>query len=133
MSTRHRRVRRTAILAGLFVAVVAAPSAASAYWTTVGVGVGTAATGTLEAPTDVRARATGTDVTVTWTTPAQAFPAPTLGYEATDDRGATVCRAASPTATSCSYTASPGTSRYTVTAVLESWTATKIGRASCRE
>src|SRR3712207_1362496 len=124
MSTRHRHVRRTAISLGLFVAVVATPSAAWAYWTTAGVGVGTATTATLEAPTGVRADATGTDVSIAWTPPAQACPARALGYEARDDRGTTVCSAASPTATSCSYTATTGTSRYTVTAVLESWTAT---------
>jgi hypothetical protein len=124
MSIRHLPVRRTAILVALFVAVVAVPSVARAYWTAGGVGVGTATTGTLHAPTDVRAGATGTDVTITWTSPTQSYPALTLGYEAKDDRGNTVCSAASPTVTSCSYTASTGTFRYAVTAVFESWTAT---------
>jgi hypothetical protein len=124
MSIRHLTVRGTSILVAVLLAIVAVPSAAWAFWTAGAVGAGTAATGTLEAPTDVRAGATGTGVTVTWTAPTQSYPVSTLGYEAKDDRGNTVCSAASPNATSCSYTASPGAFRYAVTAVFESWTAT---------
>jgi hypothetical protein len=124
MSIRHPGVRGTSILVVLLVAIVAVPSAAWAFWTAGGAGVGTAVTGTLDAPTDVRAGAAGTDVTVSWTAPTQSYPAPTLTYAVQDDGGSTVCSAASPTATSCSFTAPTGTFRYAVTAEFESWTAT---------
>jgi hypothetical protein len=124
MSIRHLSVRRTTLLVAFFAAVVAVPSTAWAFWTAAAVGTGTALTGTLEAPTDVRADATGRDVTITWMSPTQSYPASTLRYEAKDDQGHTVCSAAGPTATSCSYRASAGTVRYAVTAVFESWTAT---------
>ena len=124
MSIRHPSVRRTPLLVAVLVATVAVPSTAWAFWTSGAVGTGSAPTATLDAPTDVRAHATGSDVTLTWTSPTQSYPISTLRYEAKDDRGHTVCSAASPTATSCSYTASTGTFRYAVTAVFESWTAT---------
>jgi hypothetical protein len=124
MSIRQRAASRTSIVLALVVTLLAVPSVAWAFWTAGGMGVGTATTGTLDAPADVRASATGTDVTIAWTSPAQPTAAVALGYEARDDRGNTVCSAASPTATSCSYAAPAGTFRYTVTAVLESWTAT---------
>jgi hypothetical protein len=124
MSIRPLSMRRTSLLVASLAAIIAVPSTAWAFWTTAAVGTGTALTGTLEAPTDVRADATGGDVTISWSSPTQSYPASTLGYEAKDDRGNTVCSAASPTGTSCSYRASTGTFRYAVTAVFESWTAT---------
>jgi hypothetical protein len=124
MSIRHLSMRRTWLLVTFLAAIIAVPSTAWAFWTAAAVGTGTALTGTLEAPTDVRADATGGDVVVSWASPTQSYPASTLGYEAKDDRGNTVCSAASPTATSCSYRASAGTFRYAVTAAFESWTAT---------
>jgi hypothetical protein len=124
MSTRRLAVRRTSLLVALLVLIVAVPSTAWAFWTTGAVGVGTASTATLDAPTDVRADSAGTHVTITWAPPPLFYPASTFGYEVKDDQGTTVCRTDSPTAASCSYTASTGTYRYAVTAVLESWTAT---------
>ena len=124
MSIRPLSMRRTSLFVAFLAAIIAVPSTAWAFWTAAAVGTGTALTGTLQAPTDVRADATGGDVTISWTSPTQSYPVSTLGYEAKDDRGNTVCSAVSPTATSCSYRASTGTFRYEVTAVLESWTAT---------
>jgi hypothetical protein len=116
------RGRGTVVLLGA-LAVVAVPSAARAYWTAAGVGVGIAGTATLEPPTDVRADVSGADVTVAWTVPAQSFPVPAAVFDVRDDSGTAVCRAAAPAAASCSFTAPPGTVRYTVTAGFASWTA----------
>jgi len=128
----HRSGARAAKRAGLVLLLVAAftlvGTSAWAYWTTAGYGTGSATTGTLNPPTNpIASNTNGSSIIgVSWT--ASAGPTTPTGYYVTRKSGTTtvvVCGSATLiTGTSCTDSAaSYGTYTYTVTAVLQSWTA----------
>jgi trimeric autotransporter adhesin len=128
MTFRHAATRRTALVLAAFLTMLGTTSTASAYWTARAGGAAVVGTATLGAPTGVEADATGATITVAWNAPTtKPAGVTTLTYrviETTSD--AVVCStdAAGPRP-QCAFTAgAPGAYRFTVTAVLRSWTAT---------
>jgi hypothetical protein len=120
---RPRFVASTLLLLGL----LGLGSTASAHWTATGLGTGSATTGTLSAPTGVEASVAGGGLVVTWTPSVGLAP---LGYVVTRIDQASGSRAPAcggdpirpATASQClDPSVGPGTYRYVVTAVLNSW------------
>ena len=119
--------RALTLLLAASLTLLCTATAAWAFWSGGGAASSTVATATLGAPSGVNAAAGGGTVTVSWTAPSvrPAGAAPRYRVVETSS-GTAVCGGATPvTATSCTWT--PGTTgsyRFTVTAVLRTWTAT---------
>ncbi len=132
---RRGRLRLVLLAAvSAFALVVVPATSADAYWSTSGAGAGAATVDTLAAPATVAVSSYGPTVTVTWA--GVSPPVGTLtGYYVTRYAGASPANAcgtdpANPATfvpagtTTCADASVPdGTYTYTVTAVLQTWTA----------
>ncbi|WP_427890056.1 hypothetical protein ACQHIV_41180 [Kribbella sp. GL6] len=129
-------IRRALLMLGLVLLVLTSGGVAWAFWTAAGAGTGSAATGTLDAPANVSAVATpglGT-VQLSWARSAQATGYYVTRVRNSDSTTAAACGtspAQPTTGTSCADPGvADGTYRYTVTAVLATWTATSAPTAN---
>jgi adhesin/invasin len=128
MTFRQLSTRGPAIALAVLLTVLGTTSTAFAYWTAGAAGTAEVGTATLSAPTGVQARATGATVTVAWDAPTiKPAGVTTLAYRVIETTSnEVVCSIDAAGATpDCAYTAgAPGAYTFTVTAVLNSWTAT---------
>lgn len=133
---RHRAAWSLVVVIAVIAVTISGLSPASAYWTATGSGTATVSTGTLATPVDVLVPGSATaEVPIAWSQGTDGV-APE-GYFVTRQSGATTTAAcaSSPTVLietpGCTDTSVPaGTYTYTVTAVLQSWTASGVSSSS---